>query len=139
MSAEPETQSAKTLHLLLLTLAVGSLLYLAGIMDVDRLLDFDILQLPPPWQNPRRMLLFAQLGSGASYGTGTVAGGNSRRIPGRRAIMLLKEVQVLSQRNNRLTLAQISEQPWDYFQEIGDFMQDQICDLERLFNLEDSF
>ena len=37
MSAEPETQSAKTLHLLLLTLAVGSLLYLAGIMDVDRL------------------------------------------------------------------------------------------------------
>ena len=53
--------------------------------------------------------------------------------------MLLKEVQVLSQRNNRLTLAQISEQPWDYFQEIGDFMQDQICHLERLFNLEDSF
>ena len=57
MSAEPETQSAKTLHFLVLTLAIGSLLYLAGIMDVDRLLDFDILQLPPPWQNPRRMLL----------------------------------------------------------------------------------
>ena len=43
MSAEPETQSAKTLHFLLLTLAIGSLLYLARIMDVDRLLDFDIL------------------------------------------------------------------------------------------------
>lgn len=139
MLAEPETQSAKTLHFLSLTLAVCSLLYLAGIMDVDRLLDLDILQLPPPWQNPRRIFRFAQLGSGASYGKGTVAGGNSRRIPGGRAIMLLKEVQVLSQRNNRLTLAQISEQPWDYFQEISDFIQDQIRRLERPFNLEDSF
>lgn len=108
MSAEPETQSAKTLHFLLLTLAIGSLLYLAGIMDVDRLLDFDILQLPPPWKNPRRRLRFAQLGSGASYGKDTVAGGNSRRILGGRAIMFLKEVQVLSQQDNRLTLAQIS-------------------------------
>ena len=68
MSAEPETQSAKTLHLLLLILAAGSLLYLAGIMDVDRLLDFDILQLPPPWQIPEECSDLPSLGQVPAMG-----------------------------------------------------------------------